>query len=67
MKSSIPIEVFYLERKGRRFLHKHKWVPLKEHPEGGTVAFCFMLEAEESAAVEMCLTCPARRIKPNNG
>jgi len=63
MGCSIPIEVFPLVNKGKRWFHIHKWVPLSEHPRGGDVSFCFMLEADEQDRVEMCLTCPARRIK----
>ena len=63
MKASISLEIFHLEKRGRRFFHKHKWVPLVEHPRGGDVAFCFMLESEEQDKVEMCLTCTARRLK----
>lgn len=51
-----------LKRKGKRWPHRHKWVPLSEHPRGGEVSFCFMLEKEERDRVQMCKTCTARRI-----
>ena len=63
-KEYIAIEVHYLEKKGRRWFHKHKWVPLADHPQGGDVSFCWMLEQEERDRVEMCLACPARRVLP---
>jgi len=67
MKShNLEIQIFSFEKKGKRWPHKHKWVPLSEHPRGGEAAFCFMLEAEEQALCEMCLTCLARRIKKKN-
>ncbi len=63
-KEYIEIKIFSVAKKGRKWFHKHQWVPLDKHPNGGAVAFCFMLEREESDRVEMCLTCPARRVLP---
>lgn len=53
----------HLVRKDKTFPHLHKWVSLKDHPRGGDVSCCFMMEREERDTVEMCLNCLARRIK----
>lgn len=63
MIDSIPIQVFSIAKRGKRWPHKHEWVPLKEHPRGGEVSFCFWLDSDEAAMVEMCWTCLARRMK----
>ena len=63
MRELCLMETVTLERTGRWFFHKHKWIPLSKHPRGGEVAFFFMLEEDERDKVEMCITCPARRIK----
>lgn len=53
----------HLVREDRKFPHLHKWVSLEDHPRGGDVSACFMMEKEERDTVEMCLNCYARRIK----
>ncbi len=60
----VDIMCFSWERKGKRFFHKPEWVNVKDHPRGGEARFAFILESEEWKVLEMCLTCNARRINP---
>lgn len=62
-RTPVDIVSFSLVKKGKGWPHKHKWVPLEQHPRGGEVSFCFWLEREERDQVEMCLDCLARRMK----
>ena len=56
-----------LVRRGKRWPHKHKWIPLRDHPRGSDVIVCFMMEDDEPDKVEMCSKCSARRaIKPKH-
>ena len=65
-KSYLVIHTISLEKKGRRWPHKHKQIPLRDHPRGGDVRFTFMLEDDEPDKIEMCSTCSARRMKPKD-